>query len=77
MIRVFSSPFCVYCATLKQFLKEHNIEFEDIDVLQDKEGAQEMIEKTQQMSIPVIEINGEFILGFNKKRISELLGIKD
>ena len=77
MIRVFSSPVCVYCATLKQFLRDHSIEFEDINVLEDKEAAQEMIEKTQQMSIPVIDINGEFIVGFDKKRISELLGIKD
>ena len=77
MIRVFSSPFCIYCSTLKQFLKEHNIEFEDIDVSQDQEAAKEMIEKSKQMAIPVMEIDGEIIVGFDKKRISELLGIKD
>ena len=77
MIKVFSSPFCIYCSTLKQFLKEHNVEFEDIDVSQDQEAAKEMIEKSKQMAIPVVEIDGEIVVGFDKKRISELLGIKD
>ncbi len=77
MVKIFSSPFCVYCSSLKQFLKEHNIEFEELDVSENEEARKEMIKKTKQMSIPVIEINGEIIIGFDKKRISELLGIKD
>ncbi len=77
MIRVFSSPFCIYCSTLKQFLKEHNIEFEELDVSEDEKAREEMIEKSKQMAIPVMEIDGEIIVGFDKKRISELLGIKD
>ena len=77
MIKVFSTPFCVYCVSLKQFLKEHNIEFEEVDVSQDKAAQEEMIKKSGQMGVPVVEIDGEIIVGFNKNKISELLKIKD
>ena len=77
MIKVFTTPICPYCVTLKQFLKDHNIEFEEIDVAGNKEAAEEMIQKSGQMGVPVIEINGEIVVGFDKKKISQLLGIKD
>jgi len=73
MIRVFSTPACPYCVTLKNFLKEHNIQFEDIDVSKDEKALNEMIEKTKQYSVPVIDINGEIIVGFNQDRIKQLL----
>ncbi len=76
-IRVFSTPTCPYCVTLKEFLKEHGFEFEDIDVAQSAEAREEMIQKTNQMGVPVIEIDGAIVIGFNKERISQLLNIKD
>jgi len=76
-VRVFSTPSCPYCFTLKKFLKEHNIEFEDIDVSKDKKALAEMIEKTNQMGVPVIEIDGKIVIGFDKEKISQLLKIKD
>jgi len=76
-IRVFSTPVCPYCITLKEFLKEHNIEFEDINVAEDKKALEEMVEKTGQMGVPVIDINGEFVVGFDKEKISQLLNIKE
>lgn len=76
-VRVFSTPSCPYCVTLKQFLKKHNIKFEDIDVSQDKAALDEMIEKSGQMKVPVIDINGKFIKGFDKEKISKLLKIKE
>lgn len=75
-IKIYSTPTCVYCETLKIFLKEHNIEFEEIDVSRDKKAQEEMIKKSGQMGVPVVEINGEIIIGFDKKKISELLNIK-
>lgn len=75
-IRLFTTPGCPYCYTLKEFLKEHNIEFEDIDVSKDEKAAEEMIKKSEQMGAPVIEIDGEIVVGFDKKRISKLLKIK-
>ncbi|MBU0547086.1 MAG: glutaredoxin domain-containing protein [Patescibacteria group bacterium] len=76
-VKVFSSPFCVYCSVLKQFLTEHNIGFEEFDVSQDAKARDEMIEKSKQMAIPVVEINGEIIIGFDKNKIVELLGMKE
>jgi len=76
MVKVYSTPSCPYCVALKNFLKENKIDFEDIDVSQDEKAREEMIQKTGQMGVPVIEINSEFIVGFDKERISQLLNIK-
>jgi len=75
-IKVYSTPACPYCITLKTFLKEHNIGFEDIDVSQDKKALDEMVKKSGQMGVPVIDIDGEVIIGFDKEKISKALGIK-
>lgn len=77
MVKVFSTPGCPFCVTLKQFLKEHNIEFDEFNVAEDKKAREEMIKKSGQMGVPVIEINGKIVVGFDKEKISQLLGIKD
>lgn len=74
-VRVFSTKMCPYCLTLKEFLKEKNIEFEDIDVAENAEARKEMIEKSGQMAVPIVEIDGEIIIGFDKEKISKLLNI--
>lgn len=76
-IRVFSTPSCPYCLTLKEYLKEHGFAFEDIDVSADQKALDEVVEKTSQMSVPVVDINGEFIIGFDKEKINKLLNIKE
>jgi len=60
----------------KEFLKENNIEFEEINVEKNPKAAQEMVEKSGQTGVPVIDINGEIIVGFNRKKIKEVLKIK-
>lgn len=77
MVKLFTTPVCSYCFTLKQFLKKHNIEFEEIDVSQDKKALEEMIKKSGQMGVPVVEIDGNIVVGFDKEKIAELLNIKD
>ena len=76
MIKVYSTPTCPYCVTLKEYLKEHDIEFEDIDVSADQKLIDEMVKKSGQMGVPVVEINGEVVVGFNRDLINQLLGIK-
>jgi glutaredoxin 3 len=73
--KVYSTPSCPWCHKVKDFLKEHNIDFEDIDVASDHEAAHEMVEKSGQMGVPVIDINGKIIVGFNKPEIESALGI--
>jgi glutaredoxin-like YruB-family protein len=76
-IKIYSTPGCPYCFALKEFLKSHNIEFEDVDVSQDENAAKEMIEKSGQMGVPVVEIDGEIVVGFDKEKICKLLNIKE
>lgn len=77
IVKVYVTPICPYCITLKSFLREHNIEFEEIDVSGNDELIDEIIEKTGQMGVPVMDINGELIVGFDKEKISKLLDIKE
>jgi len=74
-VKVYSTSACPYCAMVKAFLKEKNILFEDVDVGTNPEAVKEMIEKSGQMGVPVIDIEGKIILGFNKEAISRELGI--
>ena len=74
-VKVYSTPTCPYCIRAKQFLKDNNIEFEDINVSTNQEKAQEMIEKTGQMGVPVLDIDGEIIVGFDKDAISKALNL--
>jgi glutaredoxin 3 len=76
-VRMFSTPSCPYCSTLKEFLKENGIEFEDIDVSADEKAKEEMIAKSGKMEVPVVEIDGEIVAGFDKEKIVKLLNIKE
>ena len=77
MVKVYSTPTCPYCVALKNFLKENNIDFEDIDVSQDDKAREEIIKKTGQMGVPIVDIDGEIIIGFDKEKISRLLKINE
>lgn len=77
MVKVYSTEMCPYCVTLKGFLKEHNIEFEDIDVSKDKTALDEMVKKSGQMGVPVVDIDGQIVVGFDKEKICELLSIEE
>jgi len=76
-VKIFLTPGCPYCFTLKEFLKEHNIKFKEIDVSQDEKAREEMIKKTGKMEVPVVEIDGQIVVGFDKKKICKLLNIKE
>jgi glutaredoxin-like YruB-family protein len=72
-IIVYSTPTCPYCYLVKDYLKAKGIEFEEKDVSKDREAAREMVEKSGQMGVPQIEINGKIIVGFNRDAIDEEL----
>ena len=76
-VKLFSTPSCAYCVTLKEFLKENNIEFEDIDVSQNKAALDEMVKNSGQMGVPVVDIGGEIVVGFDKEKIIQLLNIQE
>ena len=74
-VKVYSTSACPYCIRAKQFLKDNNIVFEDLDVSGNQTAAEEMIQKSGQMGVPVLDIAGEIIVGFDKERIKSALGI--
>jgi len=75
-VKVYSTPVCPWCNKVKDFLRENNIEFEEVDVAEDREAAMEMIKKSGQTGVPVIEIDGKMIVGFNEPEIRKALNLK-
>lgn len=74
-IIIYSTPTCPYCLALKEFLKEKGVSFFDFDVSKDKKALEEMVEKSGQWGVPVIDIDGEIIVGFDREKIEKLLNL--
>lgn len=74
-VKIYSTPSCVYCKMLKEYLKQKNIPFEDADVLSDLKAREEMVQKSHQMGVPVTDIDGQIFVGFNRSEIARALGI--
>jgi len=75
-IKIYTTPTCHYCKMTKEFLDENKIEYNAVDVTVDEIARNEMIEKSGQMGVPVIDIDGQILVGFNKEKLSEILTIK-
>ena len=76
MIKLYSTPTCVYCVTLKEYFKDHNIDFKEVDVSENEEELKEMVKISNQMGVPVLDIDGEVVVGFDKVKIDKLLKIE-
>ena len=74
-VTIYTTPVCGYCKMAKEFFKDHNVAYKEVDVIQDAVARESMIEKSGQMGVPVIDIGGEIVIGFDLSRIKELLGI--
>ncbi len=74
-VKVYSTPTCPWCMRAKQFLKDNNIDFQDVDVSGDQQAADEMVQKSGQMGVPVLDIDGEIIVGLDKEKIKQSLGL--
>lgn len=74
-VTIYSTPICHFCHAAKEFFKENNITFTDYNVAEDNARRTEMLERSGQMGVPVIFIESEMIIGFNEKRLKDLLGI--
>ncbi len=72
---IYSTPTCHFCHMAKEFFTEHNIPFTDYDVGSDLERRKEMIARSRQMGVPVIFVGDEMLVGFDRERLSSLLGI--
>jgi glutaredoxin-like YruB-family protein len=74
-VMIYSTPTCPYCIKAKRFLEEAGVEYEEKDVSSDEGAADEAIKKSGQMGVPVLDIEGEIIVGFDKGAISAALGL--
>ncbi len=75
-VEIYSTPGCAYCKMAKEYFKKHDIAYTEHDVAGDPIRRQEMIDKTHQMGVPVIMMDDKTVIGFDREKISELLGIK-
>ena len=75
-VKIYSTASCMYCKMAKDFFNERNIKYEEFDVGNDLEKRREMVEKSDQMGVPVIQVGEEIIVGFNKPLLLDLLKIK-
>jgi len=74
-VKVYSTPTCPWCTMAKQYLKSKNVNFDDLDVSKDRNAAAEMIQKSGQRGVPVLDIGGEIIVGFDQKTIDKLINV--
>ena len=76
MVKIYTTPTCAYCHAAMEFFKEHSIAFEEFNVFTDLKAREEMIQKSGQMGVPVIDVKGQIVIGFDRGRLMELLEIK-
>lgn len=73
---IYTTPSCVYCKMTKEFFAKNNVAYEERNVATDMKAREEMLEKSQQLGVPVIDVDDTIIIGFDKKNLSSALGIK-
>lgn len=74
-VSIYTTPICAYCHMAKEYFKKNNIAYTEYNVATDIARRQEMLDKTHQFGVPVIEIDGTIVIGFDKPKINELLGL--
>jgi glutaredoxin-like YruB-family protein len=72
-VKIYTTTWCHFCKEAKKFFQENNVRFQEINVEEDQEAAKEMVEKSGQMGVPVIEIDGQIIVGFDRTKIKKAL----
>jgi glutaredoxin-like YruB-family protein len=75
-VLIYSTPTCGYCNAAKDYMKEKGIEYTEFNVASDLERRKEMVDKTGQLGVPVIDVEGKVIVGFDEAELAETLGIK-
>ena len=73
---VFSTPTCSFYNAAKKYFREKGVKYTDIDVSRDQAAARDMVRRSGQMGVPVIDIGGRIVVGFNRPQIDQMLGIK-
>ena len=75
-VKMYTTPTCVYCKMTKEFFAKNNVKYEEVNVAEDDKALEEMYQKSHQMGVPVIDVNGEIFIGFDKKGLARALNIQ-
>lgn len=75
-VKIYTTPTCVYCKMTKEFFGKNGVQYEELNVASDDKAREEMIKKSHQMGVPVIDVEGEIFVGFDRAGLSKALGIR-
>ncbi len=75
-VKIYTTNHCPYCLMAKEFFKKNDVKYTEINVEEDDKAAEEMIEKSGQMGVPVIDVDGKIIVGFNRPALEKALHLK-
>ncbi len=73
---VYTTPTCRYCQAAKRYLSERGIHFREVDVSRDSAAARELMRKSGHMAVPVIDVNGRLVVGFDRVKLNQALGLR-
>jgi len=73
---LFTTPSCSYCRMAKKYFREQGVRFKDVDVSRDQAAARDMLKRSGQQGVPVIDIGGKIIVGFDRPKIDKYLGLR-
>lgn len=76
IVKIYTTPTCVYCKMTKEFFKKNNVQYEEYNVAEDEKARDEMVERSHQMGVPVIDIDGEIFVGFDQQALKKALDTK-
>ena len=76
-VKIYSTPTCFYCQKAKEFFAKNNVKYDEVNVGTDMKAREEMVKKSHQLGVPVIEIGREIIVGFDRMVLEQALGIKN
>ena len=72
---IFTTPSCSFCRSAKKYLRQKGVRFKDVDVSRDSAAARDMVKRSGQQGVPVLDIGGKIVVGFDRPKIDKLLGI--
>lgn len=72
---IFTTPSCSFCRSAKKYLRQQGVRFKDVDVSRDAAAARDMVKRSGQQGVPVLDIGGKIVVGFDRPKIDKLLGI--
>lgn len=72
-VTVYTTPTCGYCQQAKRFLQAHGVEYREVDVSADRDAARDLVARSRQFGVPVIDIDGTLVIGFDVRRLEKLL----